>query len=92
VKKEKGEAAFESVDEVLASQIVRNARNHSEDEFNDDLEAPALESSSVPQENEFEPPVKKNPLLGIVLAVCAAAAFIIIPLFFLSGKKGRCRR
>ena len=91
MKKEKGEAAFASVDEVLAERIVRNAHEHSEKKIEPGV-TPTPGASSVPPASEPRAKCAHVPLLGLVVVACAAALFLLVPLLFLRAGRNRCRK
>jgi hypothetical protein len=87
MKQDKGEAAFDSVDEVLAEKIVVNSKNHGEKA----PENPETPSAQIP----LETPAGKKPARStgrwIIAAVIAAAVLILGCLCF--GKCGKyCKK
>jgi hypothetical protein len=87
VKNKKGDAAFESVDEVLAGQVVENAQKSSEPK-SETAEASGADTAAAPAEQP-EIVLKVRPKRGIILAVCAAIAIVAVVFFCLRSKK-RC--
>ena len=80
MKQDKGEAAFDSVDEVLAEKIVTNSKNHGE-KAPEDAPSP---SGQIPNET---PEKKSDQSSGkwIIAAVIAVTVLILGCLFF-----GKC--
>jgi hypothetical protein len=81
MKQNKGEAAFASVDEVLAEKIVANSKDHGEKAPE---EAPAP-SGQVPREHPTPKKKDRCPGWWIAVAVIAVMAAAVGCLFF-----GKC--
>jgi hypothetical protein len=84
MKQDKGEAAFDSVDEVLAEKIVVNSKNHGE-KAQEDPETP---SAHIPHEPPTGKKSGQSSRRWIITAVIAAAVLILGCLCF--GKCGTC--
>lgn len=72
MKQDKGEAAFDSVDEVLAEKIVTNSKDHGE-KAQEDPETP---SAQTPNEIPAEKKTGKSSGRWIIAGVIAAVVLI----------------
>ena len=87
MKQDKGEAAFDSVDEVLAEKIVVKSKNHGE-KAPENPEMPSAQISSGPPTGKKP---GKSPGKWIITAVIASALLILGCLLF--GKCGKyCKK
>jgi hypothetical protein len=73
MKQNKGEAAFESVDEVLAEKIVKNSRDHGRK-----TQARETDSSPTGREDTSAGKTLQSSAAKWIIAAAIAAIFVII--------------
>jgi hypothetical protein len=85
MKIEKGDAAFDSADDVLAKRIINTTEKHGQDEGPSNLDAAS--DYSFDEENQD---VKKNSGVRgrtIIIAACIGIVLLVIGLFMFRRRK-----
>lgn len=88
MKKEKGEAAFESADEVLTDRIIDTTEKHGSGKVTSDEDSsPDCSFDAECQEQEKS---KSRRNRAIIIAVCTGIAILVVGIVLFGFRKCRC--
>ena len=85
MKKEKGEAAFDSVDEVLTGKIIDTTEKHGKEKETSSPDS----ASDCSYDTEYQEQENTGPHHGkaIIIAACAGIVLLLIGIFLFSCRK-----
>jgi hypothetical protein len=84
MKKEKGDAAFDSVDEVLTDKIIDTSEKHAKNEDTSNLDS----TSNCSFDDEIQEEEKNNHhRKALIIAACVGIALLVIGILLCRGKR-----
>jgi hypothetical protein len=90
MKSEKGEAAFDSIDDVLAKRIINTTEKHGENETASDRDSTSNYSFDSADQEQTKPAKHRGRIL--IIAACVGIVLLIIGIFLFRCKKCCCRK